>query len=171
MKKILSLIMCFAIVLNLCACGIISPKEVELVRLDTSSLGDIFAVSHDSNGKYTALLYTDFVFDEGENHEYENDDYVSLEEEFAEIEEPELTYYLAVFDNTKNTLIGKAEIQCDDGGWFVDISDSEVMLKSEQNSDMIVYDFELKNRSEGAYDFYAYWDYTQKLNQLIHPDG
>ena len=61
MKKMLACLLSVVLVLNLCACGIILPKEVELVALDTSSLGDIFAISHDSNERYTALYYSNFI--------------------------------------------------------------------------------------------------------------
>ena len=158
MKKMLACLLSVVLVLNLCACGIILPKEVELVVLDTSSLGDIFAISHDSNDRYTALYYSDFIEANPED---------MPEEESAEPEEIEYDYYLAVFDNRRNKLLANIEFENkEDNGYFVDISDEEIMLKNEQNSDMIIYDFELKNRSEGAYDFYAYWDYTQKIESV-----
>lgn len=168
MKKAVSLLISVVLVLNLCACGIISPKATELVRLDTSSLGDIFAISHDSNEKYTALFYTDFVFDEGEYNEGESEEeFIDSEEEFAEPEEIELNYYLAVFDSRRGALLENIEIENeDDGGYFVDVSDDEIMLKNEQNSEMITYDFELKNRSAGEYDFNPYWEQTQKIDAV-----
>lgn len=161
MKKAVSLLISVALVFNLCACSMILPNESELVKLDTSSFGDIFAISHDSNEKYTALFYTDFVFDEGENSENIS------EEEIFEPEEADQNYYLAVFDSRRGALLENIEIENeDDGGYFVDVSDDEIMLKNEQNAEMITYDFELKNRSEGEYDFNPYWEQTQMLDAV-----
>ena len=102
MKKMLACLLSVVLVLNLCACGIILPKEVELVALDTSSLGDIFAISHDSNERYTALYYSDYIEANPED---------MPEEESAEPEEIDTDYHLAVFDNRRNKLLANIEFE------------------------------------------------------------
>lgn len=158
MKKFFRVIICAVLVVCLCACGkaidntnntVNKEEEKELIELNTSELGDIRPIGLDSNEKYTALFYCNYI------------------EEVAEdtpVEELEpLVYHISVFDTKKNKLLNTIEFDNPDNYWYKLDLDKDITLKNQDSNEIITYDIKLENKSEGTYQYEENYKKGEKI--------
>lgn len=154
MKRILSIVLSIIMIVSFCACGK-APVELitkkELIELDVAVLGDVSLSSFDSNGRYSALLYTEFI-----------EEYPEAEDDFAF----DISFYLSLFDIKRNREIKRIELKNDNNAYEVGVNDSGVSLYNVLNDEVISYDFKLENRTVGSYDYQDYYENAKNIPSI-----
>lgn len=155
MKRIISLFLTFAIAFCLCACSNNSvvndpsttekPKQNELVSLDLSSLGNISVISFDSNKKFCALFYNNYI-------------------PIGEEETTESHFFLSLFDVEKNRVIKTIEFENKDyNSYSVKMTDDGVSLINDLKGEIISFDLSLENQTKSSYEFKENWDIAGEI--------
>lgn len=161
MKRLFLVLISIVLAVTFCSCGKLNTNipsiiqqgvQDELIKLDTSRLGDIILLSADSNEKYTVMLYTNYI-----------DESIYAENDYAE----EVHYYLSLFNNRRNTEIKRIELENrDDNGYEVEINDEGISLYNMSNDERISYNYNLKNPVKSTYEFEDYYETAKKIDTI-----
>lgn len=158
MKKLISLILTLALALCLCACGNNSasteplttekPKRNEIISLDLSTLGEISVIGFDSNKKYSALFYTNYI-------------------PIGEEEATESHFYISLFDVEKNRLIKTIELENKQyNSYSVNLNEEGVSLVNDMKGEIIGFDLSLENQTKSSYEFKENWDIAGEIDTI-----
>lgn len=155
-KTILSALLVIIMCISICGCSNTESnqtaekpqQENALITIDTKELGDIRILSADSNDKYTALFYVNYI---GE-----------IPEDTPEEEIPELYYSIALLDTKSGKVIKTSKLDNPDGySYKLSVTD-DISLFNEMKGEMISFDFNLGNKVVGSYIFEENWESGEK---------
>lgn len=177
MKKFLSVLLSFIIVFSFSACSFVQPEK-ELTEIDCTSLGDIVMIGLDSNEKYTAIYYSDFVPEsccEGDGEaEYAEDDENTEDvltgedvESNDKIEQP--NYHLSLFKTKSNKLVKTITVEKANQEYpyyNVCLDDEGVKLTNQGVGEIISYDYKLENPVASTYKFEEGWEKGEKIDAI-----
>ncbi|MBQ8605198.1 MAG: hypothetical protein IJ408_00535 [Clostridia bacterium] len=147
MRRKISVFLLIILTLALCGCSNISIGHVfekELVEPDVSALGDIVLLSVDSNERYTAMVYTDFLAGDSEE---------------------ENRYYLSLFDLRKNSEIKRIELE-NGYEYKVELSTDGISLYSEADNEKISYDLKLQNPVKTDFEFEDHYETAKRIDTI-----
>lgn len=151
-KKLTSILLSIIIIISLCACekNVITEEttkqseEKALVSIDIKELGDICILGADSNKKYTAILYSNYIGEIGEDT--------------PEDEIPPMIYHISLIDTEKNEILKTIEFDNPDYNSYKVVLSNDISLFNEQKGEMISYDYDLESKEIGSYRYEEYWE-------------
>lgn len=151
MKKFVCVLLSLIMVFSFSACSFVQPAQ-ELCEIDCSSLGDVVTVGLDSNDKYTAIYYCNYVpesYYDGETAD----------------PEPQ-SFYLSLFKTKSNKLIKTIEIENKDYEYYTVSLDDKINLINQGKGEILSYDYKLENSETSTYTFEEGWEKGEKIEAI-----